>query len=134
MVESGTLQDFADYRSICVSALDQEEGTDLTAVAVSVLVRELPDFSNSCVGRYTLRVTFTTGHSSFTHSTARGPRFGFGHIGRTNGISIGWLAEAAVVGDTGENREEAIRNVATWLANFLKEARATTQPPAATSS
>ncbi len=128
-LRSGTLQDFADYRSVCVKASDQGGGTDLTAVAVSVLVRELPGFSNSC-GEVpaALDVTLDTGHGGSPHITGIGPRFGFGHVGRRRSRG-GWVAEAMVWDYTGEdNREEAIRKVATLLANFLNEARVTTQP------
>ena len=134
-VESGHLQDFADYRSICVRAIDQEGRRNLTAVAVSVLVRELPGFSNSCETTAFLEVSFQTGHGAYTHSPATPPRFGFGHVGRRGSRNGAFVAEAAVFDHTtGEDREEAIRKVATLLANFLRAAQATTQPLVASPS
>jgi hypothetical protein len=128
-IRTGELRAFAGYRSICVDALEQETEIDLTTVAVSVLTRELPGFSNSCgASSESLVVTFQTGHSMDTHSPARGPRFGFGHVGRS-GSRGEFVAEADVWDRTCGNREECIQKLAMLFANFLKAANIAAQPP-----
>ena len=131
---SGELRDFANYGSICVKATDLEAGVNLTPVAVSVLSSELPGFFNSCATTATLEASLDTGHSATLHSTVRGPRYGFGHVGRRGSGSSGPLVAEAMVWDrhvASDNREEAVRRAATSLANFLKSARATAQPSGA---
>jgi hypothetical protein len=128
-IRAGELRAFAGYRSICMTALEQETEIDLTVVAISVLTRELPGFSNSCgTSRESLIVTFQTGHSLYTHSPARGPRFGFGHVGR-RGSRGEFVAEADVWDRTCRNREECIQRVAMLLAKFLKDANIAARPP-----
>jgi hypothetical protein len=128
-MRAGELRAFAGHRSICVDASEQETEIDLTTVAVSVLTRELPGFSNSCgASRESLLVTFQTGRSVYTHGPVRGPRFGFGHVGR-RGSRGEFIAEADVWDRTCSNREECIQKVAMMFANFLKAANIAARLP-----
>jgi hypothetical protein len=125
-IQVGELRAFADYRSICVQALEQETRVDLTAVAVSVLTQQLPGFSNNCGAPLEggLVVTFHAGHSR--------PRFGLGHVGR-NESKRGFVAEADVRVPTCGKREECIQKVAMLFANFIKSANTAEPPQLATS-
>lgn len=128
-IRVGELAAFADYRSICVQALEQETRADLTTVAVSVLTQQLPGFSNYCDAPFEgLIVTFQTGRSMNTHSSAPGPSFGFGHVGRHQS-KRGFVAEADVWQRTCGKREDCIQKVAVLFANFVKSAIAAAQPP-----
>jgi len=127
-IRVGELRAFANHRSICVQAFEQETQVDLTTVAVSVLTQQLPGFSNNCDAPFEgLIVTFQTGQSVNTHSPARGPRFGFGHVGR-NESKRGFVAEADVWDRACGKREECIQRVAMLFANFVKSANVAARP------
>lgn len=122
-VRTGGLLDFGNRPLVCLHASDQETGVDLTALAVSTLSRELPGFSNSCgAPGVVLVATLQTGFTAYTHSSNRGPRFGFGHVGRT-APKGSFVAEAEVWDNTAGSRDDNIKRLAKLLADFLKAAR-----------
>jgi hypothetical protein len=124
-IRTGTAADFAPTVPVCIEASGARGIRTIADRIETALKREFKGIAISCsTSGERLVVTFQTGHSVITHSNARGPRYGFGHVAVVR--AGGYAAEAEIHDDIGGSLDDVVSRFSHHLVALLKSAAVAT--------